>query len=39
MAVMMFAQWQLFRQLYELYLARGGEPIPIAAKLEASVPR
>ncbi len=37
-AIVMFAQWQLHRQLYELYLARGGAPLPIADKLTASVP-
>ncbi|OGQ84586.1 MAG: hypothetical protein A2289_14835 [Deltaproteobacteria bacterium RIFOXYA12_FULL_58_15] len=28
--VIMFASWQLHRQLYELYLVRGGEPIEIS---------
>jgi len=33
MALMTFAQWQLNRQLYELYLQRGGTPLAIKPEL------
>ncbi len=31
--LMTFIQWHLDRQLYDLYLARGGEPVEMSAKL------
>ena len=33
MSIIFFAQWHLDRQLYELYLARGGEPVEVSAKI------
>ncbi len=33
MSIMFFAQWHLDRQLYDLYLARGGEPVPVSPKI------
>ncbi len=36
--LMTFAQWHLERQIYDLYLARGGEPVTISAKLEPAPP-
>jgi hypothetical protein len=33
MAILLFTQWQLYRQVYELYLERGGTPIAISDKL------
>lgn len=33
MPVIFFAMWHLDHQLYELYLQRGGEPIPVSPKL------
>jgi hypothetical protein len=36
--LMTFAQWHLERQLYDLYLARGGEPVPVSPKLNDGPP-
>ncbi len=33
-----FAQWHLERQIYDLYLARGGEPVTISPKLDSVPP-
>lgn len=33
-----FAQWHLERQIYDLYIARGGEPVTISSKLAAEPP-
>ena len=38
MPVIFFAMWHLDHQLYELYLQRGGEPIPVSPKLSNSAP-
>lgn len=36
--LMTFAQWHLERQLYDLYLARGGEVVPLSPKLSLTPP-
>lgn len=33
-----FMMWHLDRQLYDLYLARGGEPVPVSPKLSGLPP-
>jgi hypothetical protein len=37
-AILIFASWQLYRQLYELYLQRGGQPVSIAPVLLVRLP-
>jgi hypothetical protein len=37
-ALIVFVQWHLDRQLYDLYIARGGEPVPVSPKLAPIVP-
>ncbi len=32
-SLLVFVQWHLNRQLYDLYLTRGGEPVPVSVKL------
>lgn len=34
----MFTMWHLDRQLYDLYLARGGEPVPVSPKISDQPP-
>lgn len=36
--VMVFVQWHLDRQIYDLYLTRGGRPVPISPKLAEPLP-
>jgi uncharacterized membrane protein len=38
MSITLFAQWHLDRQLYELYLARGGEPVEVNPKINELPP-
>lgn len=38
MSIVTFAHWHLDRQLYDLYLARGGEPVPVSPKISDSPP-
>jgi hypothetical protein len=38
-AIQMFVTVHLYKQLYDLYLARGGEPVPISPKLNDDPPQ
>jgi hypothetical protein len=36
--LLMFSAYHLDRQVYDLYLARGGEPVPVSPKLRDAPP-